>query len=61
MKAKIRYNYVCFLECTMKFIEIRMKDLFVVEPQVFNDTRGCFFESYNKSVFEEAGLYYKFV
>ncbi|MBQ7673921.1 MAG: dTDP-4-dehydrorhamnose 3,5-epimerase [Alphaproteobacteria bacterium] len=45
----------------MKFIETRIKDLFIIEPQVFRDTRGCFFESYNKSVFEKAGLYYKFV
>jgi dTDP-4-dehydrorhamnose 3,5-epimerase len=36
------------------------EDLKVLEPRVFNDARGCFFESYNKKVFEENGLYYNF-
>jgi dTDP-4-dehydrorhamnose 3,5-epimerase len=32
----------------MKIIKTFIKDLLVVEPQLFNDDRGFFYESYNK-------------
>lgn len=38
------------------FIETRIKDLYIIEPEVFGDDRGYFMESYNKKDFEEAGL-----
>jgi len=37
----------------MKGIETKLKGCFVIEPRVFNDDRGYFFESYNKEKFEE--------
>lgn len=30
-----------------------LRDCFIVEPQVYEDHRGCFFESFNKKVLEE--------
>ncbi|TMM58956.1 dTDP-4-dehydrorhamnose 3,5-epimerase [Maribacter algarum] len=38
----------------MNCISTNLKDCFVLEPQVFEDERGLFFESYNQSKFEEA-------
>lgn len=38
-----------------------IKDLWLIEPRVFEDTRGHFFEAYNQSVFEEAGIHYRFI
>ena len=42
----------------MKFkkIETGIKDLFVVEPQIFEDSRGFFLESYNYNDFKEIGI-----
>jgi len=37
----------------MKVAETKLKGCFVIEPRVFNDDRGYFFESYNKEKFEE--------
>ena len=36
----------------MKFkkIETGVKDLFIIEPQIFEDTRGYFFESYKFNI-----------
>ncbi len=45
----------------MKILETPIKDLYIIEPRVFKDERGYFFESYNKKKFEEAGLQYDFV
>ena len=38
----------------MNIIETKLNGCFIVEPQVFEDERGSFFESYNKRKFEEA-------
>lgn len=38
-----------------------IEDLFIIEPRVFADKRGYFYESYNKSEFERNGLFYDFV
>ncbi|MFS4492755.1 dTDP-4-dehydrorhamnose 3,5-epimerase [Maribacter sp. 2308TA10-17] len=38
----------------MKVIETKLKGCFVIEPKVFKDNRGSFFESYNKQKFENA-------
>lgn len=37
----------------MTFTETKLKGCFVLEPNVFKDKRGFFFESYNKQVFDE--------
>ncbi len=43
------------------FIETNIKDLYIVEPSVYGDSRGYFMESYNKQSFYEAGLTMDFV
>ena len=45
----------------MKVIRTGIDGLYVLEPHVFEDNRGYFFESYNKVTFEKAGLFYDFV
>lgn len=37
----------------MRAIETKLKGCFVIEPSIFEDSRGYFFESYNKVKFEE--------
>jgi dTDP-4-dehydrorhamnose 3,5-epimerase len=37
----------------MKFKETKISDLIIIEPTVFGDARGYFFESYNQKKFEE--------
>ncbi len=37
----------------MKAIETKLKGCFIIEPIVFNDDRGYFFESYNQQKFNE--------
>jgi dTDP-4-dehydrorhamnose 3,5-epimerase len=38
----------------MKVTPTAIPDVLVIEPQVFGDDRGFFFESYNRKAFEEA-------
>ena len=45
----------------MRFIETPIKDLLIFEPKIYNDSRGYFFESYNKEVFAEVGISRPFV
>lgn len=45
----------------MPFTQTAIEGLLVFEPKVFEDSRGYFFEAYNKSVFEAEGLRYDFV
>lgn len=45
----------------MKITNTEIKDLMIIEPQVFGDDRGWFCESYSKEKFKEAGLPYDFV
>ncbi|EJG01888.1 dTDP-4-dehydrorhamnose 3,5-epimerase [Flavobacterium sp. F52] len=45
----------------MKIVETFLKDLVIIEPTVFGDERGYFFESYNKSTFENLGINIDFV
>lgn len=37
----------------MKFIKTKIEGLTIIEPTVFEDTRGYFLESYNENKFEE--------
>jgi dTDP-4-dehydrorhamnose 3,5-epimerase len=45
----------------MKGVETRIADVRLLEPQVFEDSRGSFFESYNKRVLAELGIRGNFV
>ena len=45
----------------MKVIKTEFEDLLIIEPKVFEDDRGYFFESFNESEYIEAGINYKFV
>jgi dTDP-4-dehydrorhamnose 3,5-epimerase len=40
----------------MEVIETKIKDLLIVKPKVFADSRGYFFESYNEGVFKKHGI-----
>lgn len=42
-------NFVCFMD----YIESDIKGVFIIEPRVYNDSRGYFFESWQKSSFEK--------
>ncbi|PIX61997.1 dTDP-4-dehydrorhamnose 3,5-epimerase [Candidatus Uhrbacteria bacterium CG_4_9_14_0_2_um_filter_41_50] len=44
----------------MKKIETSIPDLFVIEPTVFEDERGFFFEYYNEEKFKEFGINFDF-
>jgi dTDP-4-dehydrorhamnose 3,5-epimerase len=45
----------------MKVTETSIEGLLIIEPRIFNDDRGYFYESYNKSKFTEAGIDVEFV
>lgn len=45
----------------MTITETPIKDLFIIEPRVFEDPRGFFFESYNAATLLKNGIDYKFV
>lgn len=45
----------------MKFTETELNGVYIVEPQVFEDRRGFFMESWSKQEFEAHGLFYDFV
>ncbi len=45
----------------MNFIETPIKDLLVIEPKIWKDGRGYFYESYNENLFKSAGINYSFV
>jgi dTDP-4-dehydrorhamnose 3,5-epimerase len=45
----------------MKISELEIKGLFIIQPTVFEDPRGYFFESYSERIFSEAGIQASFV
>ncbi|WP_201315287.1 dTDP-4-dehydrorhamnose 3,5-epimerase [Dyella sp. EPa41] len=45
----------------MKVVETSLPGCIVIEPQVFGDSRGFFYESYNEAKYREAGVDRKFV
>ena len=45
----------------MKVIETALPDVLLLEPRVFEDERGHFFESYNKKTLKDLGIDYDFV
>jgi len=38
-----------------------IEDLVIINPTVFEDSRGYFFEAYNQAKFQENGISYKFI
>ena len=45
----------------MKFIETTLPGCTIIEPTVFGDARGGFFENWNAAKFAEAGIHAQFV
>jgi len=45
----------------MKIISTKLKDLFIIEPTVFEDNRGFFYESFSDKKLQDAGLEYNFI
>ena len=45
----------------MKVAPTRLPDVLLIEPMVFGDARGFFFESWNEREFERAGIRARFV
>lgn len=45
----------------MKFIKCEIPGLLIIEPKVFEDSRGYFFESYQAALFEQNGISNRFV
>jgi dTDP-4-dehydrorhamnose 3,5-epimerase len=45
----------------MNIKESPIKDLLIIEPKIWKDDRGYFFESYNQKVFQDAGIIEDFV
>ncbi len=45
----------------MKAISAAIPGVFLFEPKVFEDPRGCFFESYREDVLQSCGIHTRFV
>lgn len=45
----------------MNFIKTAIEGVFIIEPSVYPDSRGYFFESYNEKVFTDNGISNRFV
>ncbi|WP_199118255.1 dTDP-4-dehydrorhamnose 3,5-epimerase [Pedobacter sp. ASV28] len=45
----------------MNIIATSFQDLFVIEPKIWEDSRGYFYESFNSKVFQDAGINASFV
>lgn len=45
----------------LKKIETEIEGVYIIEPTIFGDERGFFFESYNKKDFQEIGILDEFV
>lgn len=45
----------------MEIVKLDIPDCIILKPQIFEDNRGNFYESYNKKALEELGLCYNFV
>lgn len=44
-----------------KFTRTNIADIFIIEPEIFGDSRGFFMETYNENEFTKNGLDYVFV
>ena len=45
----------------MTLTETSIKDLYIIEPKVFEDSRGYFFESFNERLLNRQGIHFHFV
>lgn len=45
----------------MKVVKTQIEDLLIIEPQIFGDERGFFYETYQKNRYIEAGIPLEFV
>jgi dTDP-4-dehydrorhamnose 3,5-epimerase len=45
----------------MNIVPTRLPDVLMIEPRVFGDARGFFYESWNEQAFAQAGLKMRFV
>lgn len=45
----------------MEFIKTDIEGLLIIQPKMYGDNRGCFFESYSRQLFEQAGIKADFV
>jgi len=45
----------------MKITETRFPDLYIIQPKIWGDSRGFFFESFNANTLAAEGINYKFV
>jgi len=45
----------------MNIIETPIKDLVIIEPKIFGDSRGYFFESYQAKRYQDAGIKANFI
>jgi len=45
----------------MKVVRSEIPDVLILEPKVFGDVRGFFFESWSERDFEDAGIHVRFV
>lgn len=45
----------------MPFVQCNIPGLIIVEPNVFEDSRGYFFEAYNETIFKQNGITCNFV
>lgn len=45
----------------MEFIKTKLEGLLIIQPKVFGDNRGCFFESFSQQLFEQNGVIANFV
>lgn len=45
----------------MNIVQSNIKEVLLIQPKVFGDHRGYFFESYSKKILQEYGVNYEFV
>ncbi|MDA3821761.1 MAG: dTDP-4-dehydrorhamnose 3,5-epimerase [Bacteroidales bacterium] len=45
----------------MKVVRTNIEGLIIIEPKIFEDERGYFYESYNESSFDKAGIKNRFI
>lgn len=46
---------------TVQVVNTSLRDVWLLKPKVFNDSRGFFFETYNEKVLAGLGIHYRFV
>ncbi len=45
----------------LKKVDTNIPDLFIIEPDIFEDDRGYFFESFSEEKYERLGINYRFI